>query len=241
MSNELKHIAIILDGNGRYAIKLGLKRIYGHEYGFKNIIQIVKYCIKMKLQHLSLFCFSTENFKRNENEVKNIFELTVKYLALFFNDKYLFENINLNIIGNLNFDNLNKKQKENLKISDFVNAIKKNNIKNSINLNKLNLNLCINYGGKNDIVNAINKILKSNKKTITEKNFKKYLFTSKIPSVDILIRTGGNHRISNFLLWDVAYAEIFFLNKLWPEFKSDDLFEIINNFKYKRIRKYGKA
>ena len=222
--NQLKHVAIIMDGNGRWGLKRKKSRNYGHKAGLETIEKIIKSSIKNKIKHLTLFAFSTENWKRPKNEIKFLFKLLNNFI-----DKKLVKfnknNIRLKIIGDIR--NFSEKLKKKLNSSEKI--TKKNK--------KLQVNLAINYGSKNEIVYAFNKLIKNGLKTSTQ-NLEKNLYTSDIPDPDILIRTGNTKRLSNFLLWQIAYTEIFFEKKLWPDFNEKDYNVIIRKFK-KTKRNFG--
>ena len=214
--NPLNHVAIIMDGNGRWGLKYKNSRNAGHKAGLKSVEKIIRASIKNNIKYLTLFAFSTENWKRPKKEINYLFNL----LEIFLKNKIIDlhkKNIKLKIIGKKNFSlKLNK-----LLISS-ENRTKKNK--------KLQINLALNYGSKSELINAFKNLHKSDK-TINEKNLIKYLQTRNIPDPDILIRTGNTHRLSNFLLWQIAYAEIFFVKKLWPDFNEKDYNKIIKKFK----------
>ena len=218
--NPLQHVAIIMDGNGRWGLKHKKSRNAGHKAGLNAVEAVIKESIKNNIKHLTLFAFSTENWKRPKQEINYLFSLLETFLKNKIgelNEK----NIKLKIIGRKNFSsNLNK-----LLISSEKKT-KKNNL--------LQINLALNYGSKFELINAFKKLNK-NKDTFTEKNLKKYLQTKNIPDPDILIRTGNKKRLSNFLLWQIAYSEIFFEKKLWPDFNRKDYNKIIKN--YKKIKR----
>ena len=222
--NQLKHVAIIMDGNGRWGLKRKKSRNYGHKAGLETIEKIIKLSIKNKIKHLTLFAFSTENWKRPKNEIKFLFKLLNNFI-----DKKLVEfnknNIRLKIIGDIR--NFSEKLKKKLDSSEKI--TKKNK--------KLQVNLAINYGSKKEIVYAFKKLIKNGLK-ISTRNLEKNLYTSGIPDPDILIRTGNTRRLSNFLLWQMAYTEIFFEKKLWPDFNEKDYNIIISKFK-KTKRNFG--
>tara|TARA_B100001057_G_scaffold164978_1_gene165516 strand:- start:5338 stop:6012 length:675 start_codon:yes stop_codon:yes gene_type:complete len=214
--NPLNHVAIIMDGNGRWGIKNRNSRNAGHKAGMLAVEKIIKESIKRKIKFLTLFAFSTENWKRPKKEINYLFSLLENFLTQKINDLNT-QNIRLNIIGIKKFSkNLNK----------LLNKAEKMTINND----KLQVNLALNYGSKTELLNAL-KQLNKNKKKITEKNFLNYLQTRNIPDPDILIRTGNTRRLSNFLLWQLAYSEIFFIKKLWPDFNEKDYLEIINEYK----------
>ena len=214
--NPLNHVAIIMDGNGRWGLKYKNSRNAGHKAGLKSVEKIIRASIKNNIKYLTLFAFSTENWKRPKKEINYLFNL----LEIFLKNKIIDlhkKNIKLKIIGKKNFSlKLNK-----LLISS-ENRTKKNK--------KLQINLALNYGSKSELINAFKNLHKSDK-TINEKNLIEYLQTKNIPDPDILIRTGNTHRLSNFLLWQIAYAEIFFVKKLWPDFNERDYNKIIKKFK----------
>ena len=221
--NTLSHVAIIMDGNGRWALKKKKSRNFGHKSGLSNIKNIIEFCLFKKIKYLSLYVFSLDNWKRSSSEINYLFNLVDLYLIK--SSKYLIsKNIKIKFIGEKN--NLNKKL-----IKNFfkVEQLTKNN-------NKITVNILFNYSSKKEIVNSVNCFLKhSNKKKITANDIQKYLYTSDIPDPEILIRTGSTCRLSDFLLWQVAYTEIFFVKKFWPDFRSKDLEDII--LKYKKIKR----
>jgi len=221
--NPLNHVAIIMDGNGRWGLKNKNSRNLGHKEGLKVIEKIILISIKYKIRNLTLFAFSTENWKRPKHEIDYLFNLFGNFLSkkIEYLDKH---KIRLKIIG---------KKLPNKKLAILINKAKILTKKNK----KLNINLALNYGSKDEIVNSM-KIINKKKLPINKKNISDNLYTSKVPDPDILIRTGGKNRLSNFLLWQISYTEIFFEKKLWPEFKEKDFIRIIN--KYRKIkRNYG--
>ena len=221
--NPLNHVAIIMDGNGRWGLKNKSSRKAGHKAGLKTVEKIIKVSIKEKIKHLTLYAFSTENWKRPKSEIKYLFNLLENFLLNKIDDLNK-QNIKLKIIGLKNFSlKLNKL----LKQSEY--KTKKNT--------KLQINLALNYGSKSELINAFKKLKKS-KKIINEKNLKNYLQTKDIPDPELLIRTGNTQRLSNFLLWQVAYSEIFFEKKLWPDFTGKDYNKIIKTFRSIK-RNYG--
>ena len=222
--NPLNHVAIIMDGNGRWGLKNKDSRNEGHKAGLKTVEKIIKETINQKIKYLTLFAFSTENWNRPKKEINYLFNLLESYLSSkieSFNKK----NIKLNIIGTKNFSK---------KLNKLLNSSEKKTAHNTI----LQINLALNYGSKFEILNAIKKINKNNDK-INEKNLSKYLETKNIPDPELLIRTGNTQRLSNFLLWQLAYAEIFFEKKLCPDFNEKDYVKIIKKFK-KIKRNFGK-
>ncbi len=221
--NHIKHVAIIMDGNGRWGIKHKKSRNSGHKEGLKTVEKIIKVSIQNKIKYLSLYAFSTENWKRPKKEINFLFNLLENFLLnkiSEFNKK----NIKLKIIGKKRFSN---------KINTLLNNSEKKTFKNK----RLQINLALNYGSKSELIHSFNKINR-NKQKINEKNISKYLFTQNIPDPDLLIRTGNTHRLSNFLLWQLAYSEIFFEKKLWPDFNENDYNKILKKFK-KIKRNYG--
>ena len=222
--NPVNHVAIIMDGNGRWGLKHQNSRNAGHRAGLNTVEKIIKSTIKNKIKHLTLYAFSTENWKRPQNEIKFLFKLLDSFIDQKINEFHK-NNIKLKIIGNTkSFDKKLKK-----KLSQSEKLTKTNN--------SLQVNLALNYGSKSELINAIKK-LKKNNLAVTESNIKKNLYTNKIPDPDILIRTGNTKRLSNFLLWQIAYSEIFFEKKLWPAFNRNDYNKILKKFK-KIKRNFG--
>ena len=221
--NPLNHVAIIMDGNGRWGLKNKNSRNAGHKEGLNTVEKIIKTSIKRKIKHLTLYAFSTENWKRPKSEIRYLFNLLENFLINKI-DELNEQNIKLKIIGEKNFSStLNKL----LRLSEK--KTKKNN--------KLQINLALNYGSRFELINAFKKLKKS-KRTINEKNLKNYLQTKDIPDPELLIRTGNTKRLSNFLLWQLAYTEIFFHKKLWPDFTEKDYNKIIKIFRNTK-RNYG--
>ena len=224
--NKLNHVAIIMDGNGRWGLKKKNSRNYGHLKGLKTVETIIKLSVIKKIPFLTLYAFSTENWKRPESEIDFLFNLIKNSLKKNLK-KITKQGIKVNIIG----------EKRGLP-KDIIKTIKL--IEDKTYYNKtIVLNLALNYGSKEEIINAC-KILALKKNTeINIENFEKKLYTKNIPHPDILIRTGGTKRLSNFLLWQLAYTELFFTDKLWPDFSEKDYNKIINKF-YKIKRNFGK-
>ena len=221
--NPLRHMAIIMDGNGRWGLQHKNSRNLGHKEGLKTVEMVMKYCIKKKIKFLTLYAFSTENWKRPLKERNYLFNLLEIYLKEKL-EKINNEKIRIKILGEKNFSkNLNN-------LLDFAEKKTKKNT-------KLQINLALNYGSKKEIVYAFNKLKK--KKRINENDIKNNLFTKNMPDPEILIRTGNTQRLSNFLLWQAAYTEIFFEKKLWPDFKNIDLNRIIKKFSSIK-RNFGK-
>ena len=222
--NPLKHVAIIMDGNGRWGIKNKKSRNLGHKEGLNTVEKIIKTTIQNKIKHLTLFAFSTENWKRPKNEISFLFNLLENFLDKKITD-FNKNNIKFKILGNIN--SLSPILKKKLYKSEET--TKKNT--------KLQVNLALNYGSKYELVDAF-KILNKKKKKISIKNIEKSLYTAEIPDPDILIRTGNTRRLSNFMLWQLAYSEIYFEKKLWPDFNEKDFLKVIQRFK-KTKRNYG--
>ena len=214
--NSLNHVAIIMDGNGRWGLKHKKSRKAGHKEGLKAVERIIKETVNNKIKHLTLYAFSTENWKRPKQEIKYLFNLLENFLINRLEDLHK-QNIKLNIIGVKNF-------------TAKLNKLLIKSEKKTLNNNKLQINLALNYGSKFELINAFKNLSKHNEK-LNEKNFIKYLQTKNIPDPDILIRTGNTKRLSNFLLWQLAYSEIFFEKKLWPDFSEKDYNRIIKKFK----------
>ena len=222
--NPLNHVAIIMDGNGRWGLRNKKSRNAGHKAGLKTVEKIIKETIKNKIKLLTLYAFSTENWKRPQKEIKFLFNLLENFLKNKIADLNE-QKIRLKIIGKKNFSN---------KLNSLLVRSEKKTSKNK----KLQINLALNYGSKTELINAFKESIK-NKENINEKNLKKYLETKNIPDPDLLIRTGNTKRLSNFLLWQLAYSEIFFEKKLWPDFNEKDYNKIIKKFK-KIKRNFGK-
>ena len=218
--NPLNHVAIIMDGNGRWGIKYKNSRNEGHKAGLKTVEKIIKESIKNNIKYLTLYAFSTENWKRPKNEITFLFNLLENFLKNKIEELHK-QNIKLKVIGTKNF-------------SKTINKLLIQSEKKTLKNNKLQLNLALNYGSKFELINAFKAISKKKEK-INEKNIIKNLQTKNIPDPEILIRTGNTRRLSNFLLWQIAYTEIFFEKKLWPAFNETDYNKIIKS--YKNIRR----
>ena len=219
------HIAIIMDGNGRWGLKKYNDRNKGHYFGLQNINQVIKNCIKLKIKYLTLFTFSTENWSRPEKEVDYLFFL-FKYFYKKNFKKINKNNIRIKFIGDL------KNIPKDLKI--IIKNIQEKTKRNTA----ITVIMAFNYGAKSELINAFKNILKIKKIKINEELISNNLYTKNIPDPDILIRTGGNKRLSNFLLWQLSYAELFFIDKNWPDFNFLDLKKIVNTFG-KIKRKFG--
>ena len=221
--NPLKHMAIIMDGNGRWGLKHKNSRNLGHKEGLKTVEIVIKYCLKKKIKFLTLYAFSTENWKRPLKERNYLFRLLEIYLIEKL-EKLNNEKIKIKILGEKIFSN---------KLNNLLDFAEKKTIRNT----KLQINLALNYGSKKEIVYAFNKLKKRSR--ISENDINKNLYTKNIPDPEILIRTGNTQRLSNFLLWQAAYTEIFFVKKLWPDFNYEDLNKIMKKFKNIK-RNFGK-
>ena len=222
--NKLNHVAFIMDGNGRWGKKRNKSRNYGHLQGVKAVEKIVKGSIKLKIPIVSFYVFSTENWKRPKSEIKYLFNLVNLYFKKELKN-IIKNNIKINILGKLS--SLPITIKKELKIA----------VRKTKNNNKLIVNLAINYGSKTEILEAFKKI-NFKKQKLNIKNINDNLYV-KLPDPDILIRTGGKKRLSNFLLWQLAYSELYFLDKLWPDFNVNDLKKIIKNYRSIK-RNFGK-
>ena len=218
--NPLNHVAIIMDGNGRWGLKNKNSRNAGHKKGLDTVEKIIKESAKQKIKYLTLFAFSTENWKRPKKEITYLLNLLENFLINKIEDLNK-QNIKLKIIGVKNFSK---------KLNSLLILSEKKTFKNT----RIQINLALNYGSKFELLNAFKKLKKNNER-ISEKNLKKYLQTQNIPDPEILIRTGNTKRLSNFLLWQLAYTEIFFEKKLWPDFNKKDFVKIIKN--YKKIKR----
>jgi len=218
--NPLNHVAIIMDGNGRWGLKNKNSRNAGHKKGLDTVEIIIKESAKQKIKYLTLFAFSTENWKRPKKEITYLLNLLENFLINKIEDLHK-QNIKLKIIGIKNFSK---------KLNSLLSLSERKTLKNT----RIQINLALNYGSKFELLNAFKKLKKNNEK-INEKNLKKYLQTQNIPDPEILIRTGNTKRLSNFLLWQLAYTEIFFEKKLWPEFHEKDYIKIIKS--YKKIKR----
>ena len=218
--NPLNHVAIIMDGNGRWGLKNKNSRNAGHKKGLDTVEIIIKESAKQKIKYLTLFAFSTENWKRPKKEITYLLNLLENFLINKIEDLHK-QNIKLKIIGIKNFSK---------KLNSLLSLSERKTLKNT----RIQINLALNYGSKFELLNAFKKLKKNNER-INEKNLKKYLQTQNIPDPEILIRTGNKKRLSNFLLWQLAYTEIFFEKKLWPEFHEKDYIKIIKS--YKKIKR----
>ena len=219
--NKLNHIAFIMDGNGRWGKKKNKGRNFGHIKGVETVKKIVKSCISLKIPILTFFVFSSENWKRPKTEIAFLFKLIKNYFSKEI-DKVINQGIKINILGDIT------------KLSPDLKKILNKSVKLTKKNKMIIVNLAINYGSKDEILSASNKV----KRKINIKSFEKNLYTKNMPNPDILIRTGGHQRLSNFMLWQLAYAELFFIKKLWPDFNSVDLKRIIKKY-FKTKRNFG--
>jgi len=215
--NPIKHVAIIMDGNGRWGIKNKNSRNAGHREGLNTVEQIIEETINQKVSYLTLYAFSTENWKRPKKEIFFLFSLLENFLSKKINELHK-NQIKIKFIGNIQ------------KLSKKLQLLIIESEKKTLNNRKLQVNIALNYGAKEELLYAINKI-KKDKKIICEKQIEKNLYTKGMPDPDLLIRTGNTYRLSNFLLWQLAYTEIFFIKKLWPEFKKRDYKKLIEKYK----------
>ncbi len=233
LKNVPQHVAVIMDGNGRWAKKRGLLRTSGHKNGVKSIQNVIEACDKIGVQYLTLYAFSSENWSRPKSEISMLMNLLIATLREKINE-FNKNNIRLNVIGNIK-DLPSKVQKELKEALDLT----KNNT-------KATLTVALSYGAQDEILEAAKKIaFDIQNKTlsindINKKTFETNLHTHSLPPVDLLIRTSGEKRISNFLLWQIAYAELYFTNVLWPDFQEENFYEAILNYQ-NRERRYGKT
>jgi len=220
------HIAIIMDGNGRWAARRMLPRSAGHKAGFDNFVSIVRECGKLGVSYLTVYAFSTENWQRDNQEVEYLIRLMNSGMTSFLPEMKK-NNIRLKLCGDLSrFDEQSRKMLDNC-----VETLKDNT--------GMVLSICLSYGGRQEILQAVNRLLDEGKKNINEEDFRKYLYTADIPDPDLIIRTSGEIRISNFLLWQSAYAEYYFTDVLWPDFNKEELYRAINDYG-RRSRRFGK-
>lgn len=226
-----EHIAIVMDGNGRWALRRGLPTIAGHKAGAETLKKICKAASEMGVNHLTVYAFSTENWRRPKSWVAELMDL-LKYYLKFELKELIKNNIRLHVIGDRE------------KISDDLNQLIDEAVEKTKNNNGINLIIALSYGGRSEIAHAMKAItqkIKNNElspEIIDENTISKHLYTAQFPDPDLLIRTSGEMRVSNFLLWQIAYAELYFTHKLWPEFEVEDLKIAINDYK-NRERRYG--
>ncbi len=233
LENLPKHLAIIMDGNGRWAKKQGYFRALGHETGSQSVKDIIENCSDLGIKNLTLFTFSSENWNRPQIEIEILMKILVRTLTVDI-EMLQKNNIKLHAIGNLD------------KLSDKVKKVVFEAIDKTKDCNKMNLTLALSYGSREEIVDAVKNICYKVKNNIIsidaidDSIINEHLYTQNLPEVDLLIRTSGEHRISNFLLWQIAYAELYFTDVLWPDFKEQDLYEAIISYQ-KRERRFGKT
>lgn len=226
VDERLKHIAFIMDGNGRWAVKRGMPRRFGHSYGAKKFREIINYCGDIGIKYVTVYAFSTENWGRPENEVKSIMKLLDDYLDECEEslEKY---DIRLRFIGDLTpFSEDFRRRAAELE-------------KRSVN-NKLSLNVALNYGGRDELVHAMNTLITSGKEKVTADDISHVLYTDGIPDPDLIVRTAGEMRLSNFLMWQSAYSELYFTDVLWPDMTPHEVDLAVEEF-YKRKRRFGKV
>lgn len=220
-----RHVAIIMDGNGRWARKRGLPRILGHRAGMKSVKRVIKSASEMGLEYLTLYAFSTENWKRPAKEVSALMSLLKEYIQIE-GENLKKNNIRVNVLGDIS------------KVpADSRAAIEKIVSETAAN-SGLSLNIALNYGGRQEILRAVNNIIKDGLCNVDDKTFSNYLYTRGMPDPDLLIRTSGEYRISNFLLWQMAYTEIYITKTLWPDFDKKELLKALDNFS-SRQRRFG--
>ncbi|MFQ3675004.1 MAG: isoprenyl transferase [Endomicrobiia bacterium] len=219
------HIAIIMDGNGRWAKERNLPRIFGHRAGMVSVRKVVELSVKIKLKCLSLYAFSTENWSRPQKEINGLFNLLKEYIKIE-RKNILKNNIKLKISGDLS------------ELPKDIQKAVNNLVKETEHNTGLLFNLCINYGSRQEIVRAVNNIISTNVKNVTVESFSKYLYMNEFPDIDLLIRTSGEMRISNFMLWQSAYAEFYFTKTFWPDFREKEFYKAIIEFQ-KRERRFG--
>jgi undecaprenyl diphosphate synthase len=222
-----KHIAIIMDGNGRWAKERNLPRIIGHKVGSESVREIIRVCLELGIEYLTLYSFSTENWQRPKEEIKGLMEL-LKFLLKNEVDELNRNGVSIKAIGRLDYLPNDVK-------NELFKAIEKTK-----NNNKLKLYLALSYGGRQEILDAINKIINSKLEFVDEGTFRNFLYDPNLPDPDLLIRTSGEYRISNFLLWQISYSEFYFTKTLWPEFRREEFIKAIEDYS-KRKRKFGKV
>ena len=225
VDERLKHIAFIMDGNGRWATSRGLQREEGHKEGVKSFINAVEYCRKIGIEYITVYAFSTENWKRPKREVDAIMALLEQYLDNFFNDKDSERLGRVCFIGDTSVLNLSLKTK--IKLIETMTA-KRSSV----------INVAVNYGSRAEIANAVNKLIKAGRTTVTPEDINSALYTANCPDPDLIVRTGGDLRISNFLLWQAAYSELYFTDVLWPDFGPEEIDRAVSEF-YTRKRRFG--
>ncbi len=226
VDERLQHIAFIMDGNGRWAERRGMPRRFGHRYGAEAFRKIVRYCGDIGINYVTVYAFSTENWSRPEKEVSSIMKLLDNYLdecEKSFSDY----NVRMRFIGDIS------------KLEPSL-AQKAQRLENITKNNSLTLCIALNYGGKDELVHAVNKLISEGKKEVTADDISSSLYAADIPDPDLIVRTAGEQRLSNFLMWQSAYSELYFTETLWPDMKSKDIDLAVQEF-YKRQRRYGKV
>ncbi|HBR31512.1 MAG: isoprenyl transferase [Eubacteriales bacterium] len=220
------HIAIIMDGNGRWARKRALPRTVGHKAGFNNFVDIVDLCGRIGVSYLTVYAFSTENWKREKSEVNDLIRLMNSGIKEYMPEMQR-NNVKLRILGDLLMFDVNSR------------TMLENSVKTLSGNTGMLLSICLSYGGRQEIIQAVNRLLDEGKREISESDFEGYLYTSGIPDPDLIIRTSGEIRISNFLLWQSAYSEYYFTDVLWPDFNKEELFKAIESFAARK-RRFGR-
>lgn len=223
--NVPKHIGIILDGNGRWATKRGLPRNYGHRKGVEAILRTIEASLKFGIKYMSVFAFSTENWKRSKEEIDGIFSLVKEFFESEI-DKIVTSGVKINFFGDLTA------------FSEDIREVLYKAVDLSKNNNKLIFNMCLNYGGKQDIVQSVNNLISNGKKMITEQDISDNLYSKGMPDLDFVIRTSGEERLSNFMIYQAAYAELYFPKVLWPDFNEKELWKALVLYS-KRKRRFG--
>lgn len=224
VDERLQHIAFIMDGNGRWARRRGMPREFGHSHGAATFKKIGRYCEKIGIQYMTVYAFSTENWKRPQKEVDTIMEIFDEYIEDCFREMEE-DNVRVRFVGNLSV------------FSDSLRA-KMAKIERETAHKPFTLNIAVNYGGREEITNACNELIREGKREISEEDISAHLYTSGSPMPDLIVRTGGEFRTSNFLLWQSAYSEYYFTDVLWPDFSAHDVDQAVSVF-YKRKRRYG--
>ncbi|MBN2789535.1 MAG: isoprenyl transferase [Candidatus Delongbacteria bacterium] len=222
-----KHVAIIMDGNGRWAMKQGMDRVNGHVEGVNSVRDVLEISTDIGVEHLTIYVFSKENWKRPEFEVNSLMSLLVSTIAKEINS-LMERNIKVSLIGEIK----DLPEKARRSIIDIISETSNNT--------GMTLQLAISYSGREEIINAVNSIISSGVDSVTEDEFSKYLYTAELPDPELLIRTGGEFRVSNFLLWQIAYTEFYITDILWPEFTKTDFLKAIHSFQ-NRERRFGKT
>ena len=226
VDERLQHIAFIMDGNGRWAERRGMPRRYGHRYGAEAFKKIVRYCGDIGIKYVTVYAFSTENWSRPEKEVNSIMKLLDKYLDECEISFAEFD-IRMRVIGDLS------------RLDESL-ALKAKRIEETTKNNSLTLSIALNYGGRDELVRACNNLIAQGKTEITSTDIESHLYTAGIPDPDLIVRTAGELRLSNFLMWQSAYSEFYFTDTLWPDMTSKDIDLAVKEF-YSRQRRYGKV